>query len=114
MSAYEIRAEFVCLSLTGCVARVARIRFAHYGLPDKVAPQNAPFLPIPPHLLLATSGEAETSRRAMYRAMERGWGTFDRPSALRSVAPLPMLWRYRCAVLPILASIALWVQLPPC
>lgn len=106
LSAYEIRAEYVCLSLTGCVPRIARIRIAHYGLPDEVAPQFAPFMPVPAHLLQASSGEPETARRAMYRAMERGWGTYDRASALRLVTPLPMLDQIQLHSFPIVTSIA--------
>ena len=81
---YEIRVEYVCLAANGCAHRTMTLHYSDFGSGDRPAILN-PLprrLPIPTSALLPTSGASEQARRAMYAAMERGWGTFDRPSSV--------------------------------
>ena len=82
LSQYDVRVEHVCLATGGCAARSMRIRYANYGAGDAIAPPTAPLRAVPSAQLLPDSSAPEAARRAMYTTMERGWGTFDRPSSL--------------------------------
>ena len=78
LGSYEVRLEYVCMALGGCPARTATLRWA--SLPGPYA--SAPFLPIPPSVLLPTQGAPEIARRSLATRQEAGWGTFDHQSEL--------------------------------
>ena len=54
LGSYVVRAEYVCM-VSGCVRRVATLRYAHYGDGDAPVPPIAPFVPIPASALLPAS-----------------------------------------------------------
>ena len=78
LGSYEVRMEYVCMSLAGCGARTATMRWA--SIPDAFG--RAPFVPIPSSVLLPTQGAPEIARRLLAEKQEAGWGTFDHQSEL--------------------------------
>ena len=78
LSSYEVRLEYVCLTLGGCTARKATLRWASF--PSAYA--TAPFAPIPASALKPTQSSPEVSRRALAAKQESGWGTFYHQSEL--------------------------------
>ena len=79
LGAYEIRLEYVCLSLSGCPARAATLRWAAFTGPYD---RSARFMPISSSALLPAQGAPEIARRKLAAAQEAGWGTWDHQSEL--------------------------------
>jgi hypothetical protein len=57
LGSYEVRLEYVCMDLGGCTARTFTLRWASF--PSAFG--SAPFVPIPPSLLLPTQVRAQLS-----------------------------------------------------
>jgi hypothetical protein len=102
LSSYEIRLEYVCMSLAGC-GRTVQLHWAAYPAastlhtpperphgvetpppspPPLPVPPPPPFKPIPASVMIPTQGANEIKRRALQAKLQSGWGTFYHPSNL--------------------------------
>lgn len=80
LGSYEVRLEYVCMSSHCPTNQTISLRWASFQMTGDGG--DAPFIPIPPTVLMPTQSDPEIRRRQLRTTLESGWGTFDHTSSL--------------------------------
>ena len=83
LSSYDVRMEYVCLSLQeGCTKRKISLRWVNFEATSTFSP-IPDFKPLPSTVLIPTQSPPQLARRSLATKLQSGWGTFYSSSMLR-------------------------------